>query len=275
MDDAALTATIDALQSNAPMIQLAALNALASVPVQLRRDHVVPFLRHPVRALRLAAARQLVPARTELRQAQRVEFDKALEEYRQSQSFNSDRAEGLLNQAGLMLELGEFAAAESALNEAIEREPYRVAAYVNLADLYRQSGREADAQSLLTAAVESNSEDPAGHFALGLALVRSGQDETALQKLHRAVELAPDSPYYQYVIGVALNSTGDRQQALSTLKEAHARFPGYRDITFALATINRDAGNTEEALRYARKLLALSATDSQALALITALQSRQ
>ena len=275
MDDAALTATIDALQSDSSLIQLAALDALANVPVQLRLDPVLPFLHHPVRALRLAAARQLVPARSELRQAQRIEFDKALEEYRQSQAFNSDRAEGRLNLAGVLLELGEFSAAEPALQAAIEAEPYFVAAYVNLADLYRQSGREADALSILRAAVESNSDDPAGHFALGLALVRSGQVEPALQKLHRAAELAPDAPYYQYIIGVAQNSTGNQQQALNTLQEAHARFPGYRDITYALATINRDTGNLGDALRYARELVALSATDPAALDLVNELQSQQ
>lgn len=275
MDDVALKATIDALQSNSSLIQLAALDALSNAPIQRRLEPVLPFLHHSVRALRLAAARQLVPARSELRQAQRIEFDNALEEYRQSQAFNSDRAEGRLNLAGVLLELGDYSAAEAALQAAIEVEPYRVAGYVNLADLYRQSGRESDAQSILSAAVEANSEDPAGHFALGLALVRSGQVDEALQQLQRAVELAPDAPYYQYVIGIAQNSTGYQQQALRTLVAAHARFPGYRNIVFALATINRDAGNTDEALRYARKLLALSASDSQALDLVNALQSPQ
>jgi tetratricopeptide (TPR) repeat protein len=272
VDDAALAAIVEALKSDSTLIQLTALNALSSVPVQVRVDPAREFLHHPVRALRITAARLLVSALPDLRQAERVEFDSAIEEYRQAQAFNSDRAEGLLNLAGLLLELGQYADAELALNSAIEREPYFAAAYINLADLYRQSGRDTEAQSLLKTAIENNADDPAGHLALGLTLVRSGDTTAALTELRRAAELAPGTPYYQYIAGVALNSLGEQQRALQELGDAHTRFPGYRDITFALATMNRDAGDYEAALRYARELLALSPADAAARGLITELE---
>ena len=268
IDEAAFAAVSQALNSESPLMQLAAVEAYSDVPSSVRASALLPFLDHPLRALRLAAARQLVSARAELRQVQAGRLDEVLVEYRQSQAFNSDRSEGFLNIAGLQIELGDTAAAEASLQTAIERAPWFAGAYVNLADLYRQTGREALALEVLTQAVEQSAEDPASHFALGLTRVRAGQSTEALDAFQRAVELAPDEPYYRYIYGVALHSVVGADRALESLRDAHERFPGYRDITFALATMSRDAGFTGEALRYARELLELSPGNSAALALI-------
>lgn len=273
IDEAAFTAVSQALNSDSPLMQLAAVEAHSNVPSSVRASALLPFLDHPLRALRLAAARQLVSARAELRQAQSARLDEVLDEYRQSQGFNSDRAEGFLNIAGLQIELGDTVAAETSLQTAIERAPWFAGAYVNLADLYRQTGREALALDVLARATEQAPEDPAAHFALGLTRVRTGESDEALVAFRRAVELAPTEPYYQYIYGVALNSAAGTGQALEALRDAHERFPGYRDITFALATMNRDAGNTGEALRYARELLEVSPGNSAALALIGELET--
>jgi len=272
MDNAAFAAILQGLQSDSNLLQLAALDALSGVAPENRIDPAQQFLDHPVLALRMTAARLLVPVRGELRQEMRSRFERAIGEYRASQTFNSDRADGLLNLAGLNAELGEIREAESTLQAAIEREPWFTAAYVNLADLYRQSGRDTEALSLLTTATQSNPEDAAAWLALGLAETRAGRSAAALDAIRHAAELAPGSPYYQYVAAIAQHSPQDSQPALQLLEAAHARFPGYRDITFALATMNRDAGNTDAALAYARELLQLSATDPAALGLIAELQ---
>ena len=272
-DGAALRAFATALGDTSPLVRLAAVDAQAAAPAGPRIAALRPFLADPLLAIRLAAARALAPLRAELPQAQREALDAALDEYRQSQAFNSDRAEGWLNLAGLEADLGDVATAIATLESAVDRHPYFVAAYVNLADLYRREGREPEALALLQEAIAQTPDDAAGHFALGLALVRAGAGADALAHFRRAVELDPDSPYYRYVLGVALNSLADTAEALASLRAANERFPGYRDIVFLLATMHRDAGDSATALRYARELLALDPGDPQARALAGALEA--
>ena len=56
---------------------------------------------------------------------------------------------------------------------------------------------------------------------------------------------------------VALDSSGKRREALKVLEANHARHPADTDTLLALATINRDLGSQEAALRYGAKLLRL------------------
>ena len=273
MDDRALQTVEAVLQNDDPLVQLAAMGLLENLNPDDRVSFAQRFLTHPLRALRLAAARVLLPSREQLSERRRSDLDSAMEEYWAAQRFNSDRAEGLFNSASTLAQLGRLEEATEAFEATIARAPWFTAAYINLADLLRQYGREQDAEALLRQAVESNGEDPSGHFALGLSLVRSEQLEDAMESLQRAAELAPDEPYYQYVIGIALNSMGERAVALQQLREVHARFPGHRDTVVALATIHRDGGEVDEARLYAERLLEMSPADPSARALIEELNS--
>ncbi len=272
LDDAALDAIAQILLGEEPLVQLPALDALENIPLEVRVDLAQRFLTHPQRALRLTAARTLLPARSQLSERRQDDLDAAVEEFWAAQAFNGDRAEGLFNSGSTLVQLGRLDEAAAALETVIEREPFFTAAYINLADLRRRAGQEDEAESLLRAAIENNAQDPAGHFALGLSFVRSQQLPAALEALDRAASLAPDEPYYQYVTGVALNSTGEREAALQRLRDVHARFPGHRDTVLALATIHRDGGELDAAQIYARRLLTLSPADAAARALLDEVQ---
>ncbi len=273
IDDRALRTVEAVLRNDDPLVQLAALNLLDNLTPEERAGLAQRFLTHPLRALRLAAARVLLPSRPLLSESRRNDLDSALEEYQAAQRFNSDRAEGLFNSASTLAQLGRPEQAAEAFEATIARAPWFTAAYINLADLQRRSGLEQEAEALLRQAVERNHEDASGHFALGLSLVRSDQLEAAMESLRRAADLAPDEPYYQYVIGIALNSTGESTAALQWLREAHDRFPGHRDTLVALATMHRDAGEHDEAREYAGRLLELSPSDTSARALLDELNS--
>jgi Flp pilus assembly protein TadD len=82
------------------------------------------------------------------------------------------------------------------------------------------------------------------------------------------VQLAPDSPYYAYVYGIALNSAGKNEQALEVLRTAQMRFPAYAELALALATMQRDRGESAAALEYARQLQRLLPADPRARSLI-------
>ena len=273
LDDRALQTVEAVIQNDDPLVQLAALGLIENLSPDDRAGFAQRFLTHPLRALRLAAARVLLPSREQLSARRQSDLDAALEEYWAAQRFNSDRAEGLFNSASTLAQLGRLEEATEAFETTIERAPWFTAAYINLADILRRYGREQEAEALLRQAVENNDGDPSGHFALGLSLVRSDQLEAAMEALQRAAELAPDEPYYQYVIGIALNSTGERAAALQRLRATHVRFPGHRDTIVALATIHRDGGEVDEARQYAERLLEMSPADPSARALIDELNS--
>jgi predicted CXXCH cytochrome family protein len=272
IDDASLDSVRAALEDGEPLVRLAALDALAAMPTDLRAELGQRFLTDPLRALRLAAAQALLPARASLSVRRQADLDAAVGELRASQRFNMDRPEGLLSRASVELARGRTETAEQALRLAIQRQPAYVAGYVNLADLYRVLGREAEAQQTLEDGLGTAPDSAALHYALGLTLVRRERPQETLAQLRRASELEPGDPLYAYGYAVALNSFASPAQALDVLTRAHERFPGYRPILVALATMQRDAGHAEEALRYARLLLELSPADATARALIAELE---
>lgn len=267
IDDAVLDRLERALRDTDPLMQWTALEAMAEVPASLRVDWAQRFLSAPLAALRIAAARALVPVRDRLGPGRRAEFDVALEEFIEAQRFNADRAEGWLNLGNLRAELGEAGEAEASYRAALERQPEFAPAYLNLADLYRRLGRDGDALRTIEAGLRQQPGDAALRHALGLALTRADRRDEALAALRAASETGAATPRYRYVYGVALHSAGQVDAALEVLADAHARFPGYAPVLFALATMSRDAGRLEQAREYARRLLELSPADTTARAL--------
>ena len=262
-----------ALDDDEPLVQLAALEALDALPAERRAALGQRFLTHPLRALRVTAARVLAPVRMDLSERRRADLDAALNEYVAAQHFNEDTAEARFNLAALDAVLGRTDDAEAAYRRVIEREPMFAPAYANLADLYRTLGRETDAEAVLRGGIDANPDDPALFYALGLSLARSGRIDDALSALERAAALAPREPLYGYAVGLALVSAGEREHAIESLEATRRASPGYVPALFALATLHRDAGDIDSALRYTREALAVSPSDPGARALLAELES--
>ena len=90
--------------------------------------------------------------------------------------------------------------------------------------------------------------------SLGLLLVRKGEPELGLEEMRRAVELAPGDARFAYVYAVALNSMERPDDAIDFLFDVRDKFPGDFDIRWALTTMLRDQGRTEEARTVANEL---------------------
>ena len=271
IDGQTLDLLIQSLSSREPLVQLAALEALQNTPVEMRMQLAQRFLSHPLKAFRMDAGRTLIPLRSELSERRRQDLDAAVNEYIESQRFNSDRGEGLFNLGGTLGQLGRLGDAEETFQIGLKQSPSFTPTYVNLSDLYRSQGRENEAERLLREGMELNPDDQALTAALGFSLVRANKPAEALEMLAQASQLAPEEPYYQYILGVALNSMNERERGIEILQKAHERFPGNREILIALATIHRDMGATEDALRYTHALLAISPSDGTARALLNQL----
>jgi predicted CXXCH cytochrome family protein len=268
-DTAVLAAS---LASGEPLLALAAIDATVGLPQERLVELLQPYLDDERLALRIAAARNLVPARAALSSQRRAELDAALEEFLAVQAFNADRPEGLLGAAALAVERGDAATGERLYRQAITQHPLYPALYVNLADLYRQTGRARESEIVLREGLAANPDAPAIELALGFALVRDGRRAEALPHFERAADPGAGDPYYGYVRAIAVNDSGDGERAFELLARAHERFPGHPSTLSALATLARDRGDVDAARRYAERLVELLPGDSGPLSLKRALE---
>jgi tetratricopeptide (TPR) repeat protein len=268
------TSLIERNLDREPLLVLAGIDATAVLPPALRVDLVQRFLTDERLAIRIAAARVLLPARGQLSPRRQQDLDAAIGDYVDTQTFNSDRPEGLLNLAGVAIDQGRFVDAETILSEAIERHPDFSALYINLADLFRLMDRPADSEQILRNGLAVIPDDAGLSFSLALAVVRAGRPAEALPLFNAAAQAAPELPYYQFLLAIAFNDLGDNRYALQLLRETHERFPGHADTLLALATLLRDAGEFEQAHQYAVRLVDVLPGDPNARALLSELEQR-
>lgn len=264
-----------ALKAEDPLIRMGALEATQGLEPAARPALVLPLLDDPVRAVRIAAARNLSPVPAEnLTAPQREAVAQGLAEYREAQAAQADQPSAHLNLALIALEQSQAAEADRELQIALRLSPQFIPAYVNLADLRRGQGREKEAEGLLRRAIAIAPEQGSAHHALGLLLVRTKRIDEAIVELGRAADLDPDETRNAYVLGIALNSTGKSEQALAVLRRAHERRPADRAVLFALATISRDVGARDEARAWTAQLLAIDPADANAAGLMRELGDR-
>ncbi len=246
------------LNATDPLVRLGTLVAMESVPVQ-QRILAFPLVWDELRSVRIEAARLMAGyPRDQIKPEQAAVLDKVLKEYIQTQEFSAERPESQLNLAGLYVDLQEYDKAELAFRQALRLQPQFIPAYVNFAQMLGNRGREQEAGNLLNNGIRKLPGNAILHHALGLSLVRQKNLESALQSLQQAHELAPNDTRYAYVYAVALQSAGKLPQAIGILEQMLSINPADLDVLFALVTFNRDAGNMEQALVYAKKLQVLA-----------------
>ena len=269
----AFPAIQQSLRAEDPLIRLAALGTLEPLAPAERFRATFPLLEDPVRAVRLETARLLAPVPLEaLQPEQRRILAAAFKEYEEAHKGIADRPESLTALANFYGGRGALQQAEVSYRQAITQHPWFVPAYVNLADLYRSQRQDEKGEDILRVALTERPEQGGVHHALGLLLIRGQRYVEATRHLGEAAKLEPGNSRYMYVYALAQQKIGDTKCALSTLRSAHNRHPNDGDILFALATMSRDSGDLDSAVRYAEALIALSPTHSGAMQLLEALR---
>ena len=233
---------------------------------------LAPLLTDRLRAVRIEAARALAGQQERLTPDQRTAWQRAADEYVATLAYTADRPEARVALGSFRSRLGQHAEAQAAYSQALVLDPGFVPAYLNAADDWRAQGNEPQARALLEKGLAGAPKDAALHHALGLSLVREGDRKRALQEFERAAQLAPDQPRYTYVYAVALHSAAGTTDAIAVLERASTRWPGNRDVLMALATMQRDAGQTEAALRTAARLAQAYPHDRDVNALVQQLR---
>lgn len=223
-----------------------AVTRLEALPIEARPALLAPRLSDRVRAVRIEAARLLLPASAQLDAATRPAFDAALAEYEAALRHDQSRPEARLNLGNLLLQRGDPTGAEAAFRRSLATDPRFVPARVNLADLFRSQGREEDAERLLRDGLRVTPAAPALREALGLSLVRQGRKPEAIAEFAAASRAAPEGARYAYLHALALDDAGQRPQALRVLADAALRAPD-RDLLLTLATWRSEGGDEDGA----------------------------
>ncbi len=122
--------------------------------------------------------------------------------------------------------MGDSAAAETALKDALVLSPDRLDTMINLGMLYLETGRLAEARSILTQAVVRNRQGTRALHALGMISYRMGDYEVAEGLFRRAAELAPENVTYRVDLGTALQSRGEPGKAEVIFREVLRMEPG-------------------------------------------------
>jgi len=189
---------------------------------------------------------------------QRAAFQRASEEFIETQRQNADRAEARVNLGTFLAELGDMEGGQAELQSAIRLEPRFIAAYVNLADVYRGTGRDTDGERLLRDGLTRVPQSAVLHYALGLVLTRLNRGDSALREFARAASLEPGNARFSYVHAIALHSAGKVGAAIAKLEATLSAHPYDGDVLSALAAFHKERGDSVQARLYAYRLRVLA-----------------
>jgi predicted CXXCH cytochrome family protein len=231
----ALKLATNDLNNPAPQVRESAVRAISAfLPPPERAPLLAPLLGDPVKAVRIAAARDLLGmARTGLGTAQ-DSWNSAIGEYEAVQRSLAERAEANLNLAMLYQANGRGNEVEGLLRTALKRDPDFYPALVTLVQWLEANGRAQEAQALLAQALKDHPDAALLQHTQGLSLIRAGKAEHAMPFLEKAAQLEPQSPQYGYVLAVALHDSGKIDQACEELERLLKVQPANRNARLAL-----------------------------------------
>ena len=94
--------------------------------------------------------------------------------------------------------------------------------------------RDADGEPLLRQAVADRTDNAVPRHALGLLLLRTQRLTRRCPELRQAAQLAPSNARYAYVYAIALHTAGQSPEALRVLRSTHEMHPADVDVLIAL-----------------------------------------
>jgi len=207
------------LNNPAPQVRESAVRAVSAfLPPAERPPLLTPLLVDTVKAVRIAAARDLLGAARDGLGNARGNWDVAIGEYEAVQKSLAERAEANLNLAMLYQASGRSAEVEGLLRTALKRDPDFYPALVTLVQRLEAAGRGQEAQALLDQGLKDHPEAALLQHSLGLTLIRAGKTAQAMPALLKAARLEPQNAQYGYVLAVALHDSGKVDEACLELE---------------------------------------------------------
>ncbi len=258
-----------------PELRAAAADSVEGLSASQRVEALTPLLADPVRAVRIAAARNLssLPV-DQLPAAVRSAFEAALSEYIAAQSVALDMSSAQFNLALVYGNTGRQELAERHYLGALKIDPDFIAARANLAQMYNDLGRNADAERLLVEGLKRNPRIGELQYSLGLLLAEGKRMQEATLALAEAAKLLPTEAKVHYNYGLALDQMGLKDQAEASLLRAQRLDPEDPAMPYALSVFYAQSGRKSQALEWAKRLRTLRPGDPQVEGMIASLRAR-
>lgn len=136
--------------------------------------------------------------------------------------------------AGINLEQGNLAQADSYARRFVERAPGNINGRKLAASLQLRAGDFARAERYLRPVVASGSDDIGALNLMANALIAQGKTQEGLEILKRVAELEPDSAKAQTRLAAGLLSTGDATLGTERLQEALRLDPSFQQADILL-----------------------------------------
>jgi len=192
-----------------------------------------------------AAAVQLLRARALHQAGRKEEADRLVDALEKA----ADGAAAWFSIGMARVEMGEFAAAESAFSRALEAEPGNLDILQNLGIAALRAGRPQRTQQVFEAVLRAQPDNVEALFQLGRAVAQQGRHDEAILVLARARNLAPHRADILYTLATTSAQAGFFGDAALAFDDYLKLRPddevARRDRGFAYAC----AGNKAEALR--------------------------
>ena len=236
--DSSYQAIIGALSDPDPMVKIEAMNTLAFLSAEERMQLLPPFLKDPVRSVRITAANILAGLPPELFDAINQEAHrKALEEYETYLNVNADFPMGQITKAQYYERTQQPQKAETAYQYAVKQDSLAHAASINLASLYNRQGRNDEALKSLQTIVKLDPEHGQAHYSLGLLYAEIGRMEEAVASLEKSARFQPENPRGFYNWGLALQNMQRPAEAEKAYEAGLKQHPDQVDLMYALCVL--------------------------------------
>ncbi len=257
-------------------VRIAGLGLLESFEISVRIQAATTLLSDSVRGVRIEAGQLLADAPVDQLPADKqAAWQNALQEYQKVLQQESDWPATHINIGNLALRQGNLDSAIAAYQKVLAMDARFVAAYINLADIYRQQAKEVEGEALLRRGLKLLPEAADLHHALGLLLVRKREVGAALKEFEMAAKQAPDNARYAFVYAVALHSADKTKDALAVLQTAEQHWPYDLEILSMLINLQRESGQIDSALVYAKRVAEVLPNDEGIRQLLKELQLQQ
>jgi len=167
----------------------------------------------------------------------------------------SSNSQFLNTKGNILVELGNFSAAESAYIDAISANPQQIDSYNNLAILLRKVNRAEEAMLVCKNALKLNRNNVSIINTLGLCYFDCEQFEVADHYFSKTISIAPTFIPAHLNLVRSFYSQGKFDDAIRYLKQLLEEYPNIYQIKLSLADIFRDEKYYLEAISEYKKVL--------------------
>jgi tetratricopeptide (TPR) repeat protein len=200
---ASINASLLGARNKDPAMRLASIAGLEKLYYDERLKQVSPFLKDPIRAVRIEAARVLLDVPPNLFNAdERVNFNIALNELIAVEQNAIGMPSANLNLGAIYERLEKFKQAEIYYRKALHIDPHFIPARLNLARMLNSMNRNREAEKILREGIHLDRDQGEFHYSLGLLLTEENRLQEAAHFLKRAAELLPSNArvHYHYAL---------------------------------------------------------------------------